>query len=199
MYNTGKSIHEYFSEESRRTAKEVEAEYGYQVNLCIELINAQFKVLERTSWTLANSDFSGRGVTEPALFSTLHKGTFLFHSVIDLTKRGFYGSANALLRSIFESLIIAKYVSVSPTASVFNSWIEGEQIHLTNHVFNRIRSPETPELLNLWKALHKTAHATVFASQVYLEYDKIQTEIAVNLSIVPLLLCMNQHLGWSEE
>lgn len=194
MYNSGKSIHEYFREQSAKTSADIEAKYGHQVQLCIELINAQFRILERTSWTLANGMFSGRGITEPALFSTLHKGTFLFHSVIDLTKRGFYGSGNVLLRSIFESLIIAKYVSVAPGTSVFDAWIEGDQVHLTNHVFNRIRSPQTPELLILWKALHKSAHATRFSSQVYLEFEEIKKDVGITLSIVQLLLCMNQHL-----
>lgn len=194
MYNTGKPICEYFNHESNKTAERVEAEFGHQVNLCIKLINAQFQILERASWTFAQTHFSGRGVAEPALISSLHKGMFLFYSTINLTKRGFYGPGNALLRSIFESLVIAKYVSVSPSTSVFDSWIDGEQIHLTNHVFNRIKSPKIPELMILWKSLHKSTHATVFSQQVYLEYSEIKTAIAVTLSIIQLLLCMNQHL-----
>ncbi len=194
MYQTGKSLYDYFTEESRNTSKAVQDDFGNSIDQCIFLTNAQFSILEQASWTFTLGQFSGRDATEPALLSALHKGTFLFYSAIDLTKRGFYGPAGTLLRSIYESLVIAKYSTVSSSREVFESWIEGNHVHLTNHIFNRIKHPDLQELRYLWKSLHQTAHATVFAQQLYLEYPQIKRDVEINLSLIQLLLCMNQHL-----
>ncbi len=194
MYHSGKKVFEYFEHVSEDTAKDVDKNYGVRIKQCTKLINAQFLVLEHASWTFAQGQFSGRDITEPVLISALHKGVFVFYSALDLTRRGFYGPAGALLRSAYESLVIAKFVTISHSTSVFDAWIKGNQVHLTNHVFNRIKKPEIFELRYLWKSLHQTAHATIFAQQVYLEYPLIEEEIALNLSLIQILLCMNQHL-----
>lgn len=194
MYKTGKPLYRLLTDEAEATFRFVQEGYGDALRAIVGALDSQFEILEHTVWTLGQPQFSGRDRTEPALLSALHKNTFLFYAAVELTQRGLFGPANTLLRPIFESLVIAKYCTLADQATVFERWLSGEHIHLTNDILNRIRHPATDELRSFWKSLNHLSHATIYSQQFSHSYSEIKSEIGATLSLVQLLLYLNLHL-----
>lgn len=194
MYRQGKTLHQILVSEATKTQTLVVAGFGPSLDLIANLLDSQFEIVDHTAWLLRQQHLSGRNDTEAAVFSAIHKNFFLFYSAITLAKSGLYGPAGTFLRPIFESLYIAKYCSISKNGLTFNRWNGGEYVHLTNEVFNRIKSSAPPESRLLWKALNQLSHATVYAQQVSATYEEIKNEIGICLSLVQILAVLNDHL-----
>jgi hypothetical protein len=194
MYRKGKTLHEVLASETAATEKSVAKDFHNPLEMLNNLLDAEFEIVDNTAWLLGQRHLNGRSATEVAVFAAIHKNFFLFHSAIKLAKSGLYGPAETLLRPIFESLYIAKYCALSKNELTFAKWRDGEYVHLTNDVFNRIKSSDLSEARILWKALNQLSHATVYAQQISASYEEIKTEIGVCLSIVQVLAVLNQHL-----
>jgi hypothetical protein len=67
----------------------------------------------------------------PVMFSSMYKNFFAFYAAIDLTKRGLYGTARPILRYLFESIMIAKFCSVSHNDDLIQKWNNEEPINLS--------------------------------------------------------------------
>ena len=194
MYKSGKPVFDYLSIEGRKTTRLVHNDFNTQLENTQRLLNAQFATLEQSAWTYSQRHFSGRRSSEPALISSLHKSVFLFYSAIQLNNQGLYGPARTLLRSIFEGQVIAKYSMLDHSSSVYEHWSKAKPIHITNQIFNRIKKPDIGELKYFWQSMHEMAHATIYAQQIEVEYPNTKQGIATTLSLIQILLCMNQHL-----
>lgn len=194
MYQKGKTLHEVLRSETSATKKTVAAGFRNSLEQLKKLLDTEFAIVDNTAWLLGQQHFNGRNATEIAVFSAIHKNFFLFHSAINLAKSGLYGPAGTLLRPIFESLYIAKYCSLAKSDLTFEKWREGEYVHLTNEVFNRIKNSDFSETRMLWKALNQLSHATVYAQQISASYEEIKVEIGVCLSLVQILAVLNHHL-----
>lgn len=194
MYRKGKTLHEILASETAATEKSVATGFGNPLEMLSNLLDAEFEIVDNTAWLLGQRHLNGRSATEAAVFSAIHKNFFLFYSAINLAKSGLYGPAGTLLRPIFESLYIAKYCSLSKSELTFEKWRDGEYVHLTNEVFNRIKSSDLSETRILWKALNQLSHATVYAQQISASYGEIKVEIGICLSLVQVLAVLNQHL-----
>jgi hypothetical protein len=194
MYQQGKTLEQSISRESVRTQKSVTEDFGVQFKMIANLLDYQFEIVNTTAWLLGQQHLSGRNETEVAVFSAVHKNFFLFYAAITLSKSGMYGPAETLLRPIFESLYIAKYCALSKSRLTFDRWIEGEHVHLTNEIFNRIKSSALPETRALWKALNKLSHASVYAQQISANYKEIKNNIGICLALIQILAVLNHHL-----
>jgi hypothetical protein len=156
-------------------------------------LDGQYQVLRLTEWTLGNPELGGRGQAETILFSALHKNMFLFFSAIELVRRGLYGPACTLLRSIVESLVLAKFCAKARDPSVLNKWRTGKYVRLVE-VLDRISRPSFAETREIWKGLNGLVHATIYAQQVSMSYADVSKEIRATLGIIHVLLHWNYHL-----
>ena len=105
-----------------------------------------------------------------------------------------YGSGLALLRSVYEALMIAKFASLRQSDNVISNWIAGKTIYFSNQVLKKIVAAEIKELKLLWQTLCPLSHATIYSYQVVTKFEEIENEIAVNLAILSMLLGCNFHL-----
>lgn len=194
MYKKGKTLHEVLDSEIAATEKAVAIGFRSSLEQLHKLLDTEFEIVDNTAWLLGQRHFNGRNAMEIAVFSAIHKNFFLFYSAINLTKSGLYGPAGTLLRPIFESLYIAKYCALAKSELLFEKWRDGEYIHITNEVFNRIKNTDFSETRALWKALNQLSHATVYAQQISATYEEIKVEIGICLSLVQVLIVLNHHL-----
>ena len=107
---------------------------------------------------------------------------------------GLYGSSLALLRSVYEALMIAKFASLRQSDNLISKWIAGETIYFSNTILKKIIAPELKELKVLWESLCQVSHATIYSYQVVTRFEEIEDEISGNLAILSMLLGCNFHL-----
>ena len=175
-------------------SSEVENFYKGLIDDMTSYLDAQYQVLRLTEWTLGNPELGGRGHVEAILFSALHKNMFLFFSAIELVRRGLYGPACTLLRSIVESLVLAKFCAKADDPTVLNKWRVGKYVRLVEDVLDRVSRPSFPETREIWKDLNRLVHATIYAQQVSMSYADVSKEIRATLGIIRVLLHWNYHL-----
>lgn len=189
-----KYLRDVFAEKERINAAKVKESYndiilGFQAEL-----EAHYRIMNESGFLMGPNAFSGHRKASPAILSCIHKSFFLYHSVLELTTKGLYGPARTLLRSIYESLVIAKFCSIDSTGKVLEKWEAGEYINLNKDVFGKLDKPPTDELRLFWKGLHELAHATTAAQQITLDFDHINGEILHNFSLMQVLLSCSYHL-----
>jgi hypothetical protein len=105
-----------------------------------------------------------------------------------------YGPACTLLRSIVESLVLAKFCAKAEDPTVLNKWRAGEYVHLVNEVLNRISRPSFADTRSVWADLNRFSHATIYAQQVSGRFADVSKEIRATLGITSVLLYWNYHL-----
>jgi hypothetical protein len=194
MYQGNTALFDEFILQGRRTTKAVEHRFKQGPSDIVNLLEIQYTVARSIVWLLGYHHLSGQRQTEQAVFSAFHKNLFLFFSALDLTKKGLYGSANSLLRTVYEALLIGKYCSVRDKPGTFEKWASGDHVHVTNEILNRIKKPDIPEMREMWRALNKLAHATIYSQQITVRYEEIAEEIGITLSLIQMLLDCNWHL-----
>jgi hypothetical protein len=194
IYDRAQTLDQYFRENEAINVDAVQNSYGQQQDAVKLELNSHYEVVSHTAWMMGNTYMSQHNETEAVILSAFHKNLFLFDSAIELTKRGFYGPARTLLRSIFEGLIIAKYCSISECTKLFQRWSDGNYINIINEIMNKIKNKPTNEMRAFWKHLNPLAHATNSAQQVSIEFSQINKDILFNFSLLQILLSCNQHL-----
>ncbi len=160
-----------------------------------ELLNAQHKLASMHIGIVSMAANYKNGL-RPVLFSTFHKNLFAFYSAVELTKMGLYGSARPLFRYLFESMMIAKFCSISSSYRLIEKWNVGDHINLTNDVLNKIKNPINENLKHFYKDLHQFVHPTKSAQQISfgLHQDNNLDDLYLNLVFVKILLECNFHL-----
>jgi hypothetical protein len=127
-------------------------------------------------------------------FAAFHKGLLMLSSCIDLTQRGFYGSARPLLRHTYEFLMIAKFCCVSPDNRVYDRWQKREVVYFTNAILKKISSPDMSPLADLWNELNELTHATRVSSQVDLHFPNIARDVQANLALIQVMADWLAHI-----
>lgn len=135
----------------------------------------------------------GHKELRPLLFATFHKNLFSSYAILILTVNGLYGPARAILRSIFESLMIAKFSDISEDHRVMQRWDAMETIYFTNSVLKKIANPNPILFADMWNLLCDFSHATRSAGQISINFEDT-TEQGFNLAVLNALLECNYHL-----
>ncbi|MEH1909863.1 hypothetical protein [Nostoc sp.] len=143
---------------------------------------------------LEHRHLTHHGDAEKPIFSAVIKNEIALYSSLILTLDGLHGSGLALLRSVYEALMIAKFASLRKSDNLISKWIAGETIYLSNAILKKIITPELKELKILWGTLCNVSHATIYSYQVLTKFEDVEKEIAVGLAILIMLLGCNFHL-----
>lgn len=131
------------------------------------------------------------------LFSSLYKSLFSLYVCHKLTSEGLFGSGRPHLRHVFESLMIAKFCAVNPSADVYDKWADGTEIYFANAVLKKIVGPQTDDFTHLWKVLCIYSHATTSAGQQGLTIDETTEGTRLNLGLSALFMRWMYHLLYS--
>jgi hypothetical protein len=134
------------------------------------------------------------GEPNTLLFATFHKNIFTSYAILVLTVKGLYGPARASLRTIFESLMIAKFSDTSENPTVLHRWEQLDTIYFTNSVLKKIVSPHHQPFTDMWKLLCDFSHATCVAGQFSMEIEEASEQPDFNLAVLNALLECNYHL-----
>ena len=134
------TLENVFSEHERTNSAKVGVVYGHHVVGLKAELEAHYKIMNETAFLMGSNGFTRSRKAESALLSCIHKGFFLYHSVLLLTSSGLYGPARTLLRSIFEALVIAKFCAVENSTMLLEKWESGAYVNLNNDVFNKIKN-----------------------------------------------------------
>lgn len=157
-------------------------------------IDAQHQYVELFYGFLGKRHLTQHNDAETPIVSAVVKNEIALYSSLILTMDGLYGSGLALLRSVYEALMIAKFASLRQSDNLISKWIAGETIYFSNQVLKKIVAPELKELKILWETLCPLSHATIYSYQVVTKFEEIENEISVNFAILSMLLGCNFHL-----
>ncbi|NTU49845.1 MAG: hypothetical protein HGA87_02965 [Desulfobulbaceae bacterium] len=160
----------------------------------VDTINDIYTVASGYLWVIYRDPYAQISPVQDVLFPCFHKSLLSLYTSHDLTMTGLWGAARPHLRHAFESLMIAKYCSVNPSADVFDRWIDGVEIYFGNAILKKIATPEPSEFRQLWSLLSDWSHSTVRAGQPSLELKGTNNESGLNFGITEVLLQYIYHL-----
>ncbi|MEJ6482349.1 hypothetical protein N0Y54_13635 [Nostoc punctiforme UO1] len=180
--------------ERQRNRSLAQKNFSERISVIKNCIDTQHEYIELFFGLLQHRHLTQHGDAEKPIFSAVIKNEIALYSSLILTLDGLPGSGLALLRSVYEALMIAKFASIRKSDNLISKWIAGETIYFSNAILKKIVTPELKELKILWGALCNVSHATISSYQVFTSFEDIEREIAGNLAILIMLLCCNFHL-----
>lgn len=122
------------------------------------------------------------------------KTNYLLFTANNLTIKGNYGSANILLRQIFEFLILGKYVSLVKDEDMALKWLDQRQFDIYDKVIKLLEKPNKKNFQDFWIMVCKLAHATTVSHQIILKAPDNTEQIHATFSLLLLLQRCNYHL-----
>jgi hypothetical protein len=178
----------------KQTGQRVSKSFSSMLNRLENLINADYAVgIYLFKLAALTNSLSGVTVKENVL-SAYHKGLFAIVSSFKLTKMGYIGPARPNLRFLVETLTVAKFCSLSKNDRVYNKWLKGDRINFQNDILNRITTPDTVHIKNLWMITSEYTHGTIYSQQISFEWNYLKKEVYANLSLLEILLHFHCHL-----
>jgi hypothetical protein len=102
----------------------------------------------------------GQKELTPLLFLLFHRNFYSFYSALRLTSIGLYGPAMPIIRTIFESLMVAKFCNISDDFKLIKKWDSGETIYFANSILKKIINPNSQPFFDFWGFSCEHSHAT---------------------------------------
>lgn len=190
----GTSFSETYDSARQHNRNELSTIFQDESRAIIETINDIYTVASGYLWVIYREPYAQVSPVQDVLFPCFHKSLLSLYISHDLTMSGLWGAARPHLRHAFESLMIAKYCSVNPSADIFDRWIDGVEIYFGNAVLKKITSPDPSEFKVLWSLLSDWSHSTVRAGQPNLELKGTDGEAGLNFGITEVLVQSLYHL-----
>jgi hypothetical protein len=126
--------------------------------------------------------------------SAYHRNWFALSASYKLTEKGLFGPARSILRHAFESMLIAKFCSISQNEHVYEKWRKGDVIYFTNSVLKKISIPDPETFIEFWSTLSDFVHATIYAQQFSLDWEHISDDVRFNQDMILVLLEWHYHI-----
>jgi len=190
-------IGEFVTNANLTFAQNLQKIQGSKVNnqfaLIVNLLNLQYD-FALIYWSVAAMVVHYETGLLSVMVSAFYKNLFAFYAAVELTQKGLYGPARPILRYIFESLMIAKFCSVSRNQDLIQKWHNEEHIGLSNEVINKIKTPDNSGLKKFLRPLNSFTHATRSAQQILFNVDENWNEIYLNTILLKVLLECNYHV-----
>ena len=160
--------------ERQRNLGLAQEKFSERILVIKNCIDTQHEYVELFFGLLEHPHFTNHGDAEKPIFSAVIKNQIALYSSLILTLDGLPGSGLALLRSVYEALMIAKFASLRKNDNLISKWIPGETIYFSNAILKKIVTPELQELKILWEALCNVSHATIYSYQVLTRFEDIE-------------------------
>ncbi len=192
-----KSLVTELNDLSERNYKFFSKDFKTITEFVVQLIDIEHKIASYfIGWWLypALEYRNGKKDLNLLLYSLFHKNFFLFYSILDLTLKGLYGPARSLMRISFESLIVSKFCIACSNEKVLKKWANGETVYFTNSILKNILTPDPKPFREFWDMICDYSHPSIYSSQLRLEAEHIEQEVADSLMMICLLLECNYHL-----
>lgn len=155
------------------------------------VMDLQHEIANQHFWVLA-------GLTGPSQVTRLHVSAFVrdlvqLYSALELSRRGLVVPARTLMRHTFESVVIAKFCSISADDRVLQRWLSGEIIYFSKAILQKIVAPSPAPLQKFWTVMSSFSHATREAQQHEIDVAAMWDRVVLNLQFIELLLECTYH------
>lgn len=176
------------------TQTEINGIFKHKIELIEEILNADYAIASYYIPIMLNPNIAESHPRRDILFSAYHRNLFALYTSMQLTNTGFFGPARSILRHVFESLVIAKFCSLSKSNDVYSRWQKGQAVYFTNSILNKIKKPTPTILKEYWGILSDFVHASIYAQQVSLGWDHLYPNIQFNWDLILALAECRYHL-----
>lgn len=190
----GSKFSEIFNGSLIKSNKFIESKFETEIKRISECFDLQYELASHYLWLVYCPIGVQISPVNDIVMPCFHKSMISLASAFHLTRHGLWGSARPLIRNVFESLIIAKFCSVDNTSEVFDKWIDGIDLYLSNAVFKKIESPSIDEFKHFWGMMSDCTHSSVYSSQPTLEIDSHIEDVSVNFVFIEMMLECKYHL-----
>lgn len=181
------NLYENLENELKTKSVYINNKYSREFEDIKQMLDIQYKVYVII---LNNAQFYGDEYFYMT-FSIAYKNILSIYTCLKLNMIGLYGEANIIYRNIFESLMIGKFVLLTNSKKLYRRWICGNEIQISNDVFQKIKKPKQDNLKLFWEHLCKWSHATVFSGQIISKNDYKSDELKGSICILKILLIIN--------
>lgn len=189
---TDVSLIKRFRQETRENEQIILKTVKEELWLIEKVFDTEYKIASYYFWTL--NGLIPRSHLMSNLLSTFHKNLFAFYAALELTRKGLFGSARPLMRTIFESLMISKFCSISRNKYLLQKWGDGETIYFTNSIVKNILFPQPAVFQDFWKIVCLYSHPTIFSQQISLNIKEERKELLLNFVFLKILFVCSYHL-----
>jgi hypothetical protein len=172
----------------------IKSEYSSKAKLIETILNLDYKIASPYMSVTLSPNMGKPPRRSEILISAYHRNWFAFSASYELTINGLFGPARSILRHAFESMIIAKFCSLSKDDKVYERWRNGDTVYFTNSVLKKISTPDTKTFSEFWGALSNYVHATIYAQQFSLEWEHVDNQARFNLDLILVLLEWHYHI-----
>jgi hypothetical protein len=174
--------------------KILRGKFNEEFSVLEETLNLEYEIAAHYLWVLGMEQPVDS--VYPILFSCFHKNLFSVFTALDLTKKGFFGSARPIIRHAFEGLLIAKFCSTARNRELFRRWENGMAIFISKDVLRKVQHPDLNEIGRFWGLLCGYTHASTCAQQVHFGQDETDLiwNVGLNLVFIKILLECNYHV-----
>ena len=176
------------------TYSKVKHEYSSKTELIEMILNLDYAIASPYMVVTLNPNMGKLPRRSEILISAYHRNWFALSASYELTSSGLFGPARSILRHAFESMIIAKFCSLSKDDKVYERWQNGETVYFTNSVLKKISTPDTKTFSEFWGVLSNYVHATIYAQQFSLDWEHVDKEAHFNLDLILVLLEWHYHI-----
>lgn len=153
----------------------------------------QQKLFDNHFWGVLDP-YYGLQNYERIVMQSFRKNIHLLYIAHNLTVQGNYGSANILLRQVFEFLILGKYAFIKKDDSMATKWLNRHQFDIYNKILKYLEKPSKTNFHNYWKIICIQAHATTSSHQITYKFEENKSQIHATSGFILLLLRCNYHL-----
>ncbi|MBX3627993.1 MAG: hypothetical protein KF892_23490 [Rhizobacter sp.] len=173
--------------------KLIDEQFSEDIAWLVEGTNLLYRIASYYVWLADAPHIASLNQANNVLFSACHKNLVAFHSALKLTRVGLYGPARAILRHVLESLVIAKFSSVSHNPQVMERWKEGEVVYFGNAILKKILRPDPEPFRDFWNLMSDYSHATIYSQQIVLNVQNDPEQVPLNLVFMRILMDCQYH------
>jgi len=176
------------------TSAKIREVYSHKTELIQTILNLDYAIASPYIGVALVPNLGKLPQRSEILVSAYHRNWFAFFASYELTSNGLFGPARSILRHAFESMIIAKFCSLSKDDLVYERWRKGEAVYFTNSILKKISKPNPRGFSELWSTLSDFVHATIYAQQFGFDWEHVDKQVHFNLDLILVLLEWHYHL-----
>lgn len=172
----------------------IETELSNKTSIIENIFNLDYAIASPYILTFLNPNIGTPPPRNEILLSAYHRNWFALYASFELTCNGLFGPARSILRHAFESMIIAKFSSLSNNDAIYRKWKDGDTIYFSNNILKKIKKPDSNIFFEFWQTLSSFVHATIHSQQMSFDGDHLSGNIQFNFDLILVLLEWHYHL-----
>lgn len=173
--------------------KRTKADYAPKQEEIEELLN-RFDNIFGAYYAIVIRDGELRSLRHQVGSASMYKNLNYLYVSYRMTCMGQYAVARAILRNVYESLLIIKTAVLKKDDQLLEKWVQGKDISLNREVFRCVEYPCSPQMIKFWNDLCLFTHATVESWQSDFVYERHMDDFLCNYILIQVMIYMTYHV-----